>query len=383
MVALGGYINASAKKSESALLDWQDSCVATECTMHQLSPYIGKVKSVIAKDLILKYSKPGDLIVDPFSGSGTIPFEAILLNRKVFACDVSPYASVLTRAKLFAPSTLDEANEQAERLLKKTEKQPDPDLRKVPLWVRKFFHKQTLKETIKAVDICIKWHNYFLLSCILGILHHQRPGFLSYPSSHLVPYLRDNKYPKDRFSELYNYRPLRPRLLAKIERAYKRYSLEYENNIGIYRQGQIENIQLPSKFNCLITSPPYMNALDYKRDNRLRLWFITRDIDNANDSRLIGNKKKFGALMTSLAKKIEQSLIIKGYCIFIVGEQMHRFPQNHPSEIVQSTISEYAPSLQLTNIITDGIPDVRRSRKNCQGIKAEHFLIYQRQNYAC
>jgi len=110
--------------------------------MHQLSPYIGKIKSAIATHLILKYSKPGDLIVDPFSGSGTIPFEAILLNRKVFACDASPYASVLTKAKLFAPLTLTEAYEQAEKLFKEIEKTHDPDLRKVPLWVRKFFIKK-------------------------------------------------------------------------------------------------------------------------------------------------------------------------------------------------------------------------------------------------
>jgi len=383
MITVDESITFSAKKTESLSLDWQESCVATECTMHQLSPYIGKIKSAIATHLILKYSKPGDLIVDPFSGSGTIPFEAILLNRKVFACDASPYASVLTKAKLFAPLTLTEAYEQAEKLFKEIEKTHDPDLRKVPLWVRKIFHKKTLKETIKAVDICIKWRNDFLLSCILGILHHQRPGFLSYPSSHLVPYLRDNKYPKDRFAELYNYRPLRPRLLSKIERAYKRYDLKHQHNLGKYKQGQIENIQLPDKFNCLITSPPYMNALDYRRDNRLRLWFITRYCKNTGDDRLVSNKKRFGKLMISLARKIEKYLAAEGYCIFVVGEQMQRFPQNHPSEIVRKIISEYAPSLQLIDIVTDSIPDVRRSRKNCRGIKAEHFLIYQRNNYAC
>jgi hypothetical protein len=296
---------------------------------------------------------------------------------------VSPYASVLTRAKLFAPFSLVEANEQAEKLFKEIKKQPEPDLRKVPLWVRNFFHKQTLKETIKAVDVCIKWRDNFLLSCILGILHHQRPGFLSYPSSHLVPYLRDNKYPKNQFSELYNYRPLRPRLLSKIERAYKRYYLNDQNNLSIYKQGKIENIQLPDKFNCLITSPPYMNALDYRRDNRLRLWFITRYCENTGDDRLASNKKRFCKLMISLARKIEKSLAAEGYCIFVVGEQMQRFPQNHPSEIVRKIISEYAPSLQLIDIVTDSIPDVRRSRKNCRGIKAEHFLIYQRNNYAC
>ena len=58
---------------------------------------------------------------------------------------------------------------------------------------------------------------------LLGILHHQRPGFLSFPSSHLVPYLRSRKYPRKMFPEMYSYRELRPRLLAKIMRSYKRF----------------------------------------------------------------------------------------------------------------------------------------------------------------
>ncbi|MEN6292328.1 MAG: DNA methyltransferase [Methanobacterium sp.] len=350
--------------------------------MHQLSPYIGKIKSVIAHDLILKYSKPNDLIVDPFSGSGTIPLEAALLKRRVFACDASPYASVLTKAKLFPPDSLEAALMNAESVLNKIAKLPDPDLRKVPLWVRKFFHPDTLKETIKAVDICIKGHNTFLLSCILGILHHQRPGFLSYPSSHLVPYLRDKKYPRVKYPELYEYRPLRTRLISKIERAFRRNELNAHNGNVIYRQGKIENIKLPDIFDCLITSPPYMNALDYNRDNRLRLWFINRRCENSIDQQLMGSKRAFELSITKLVKKVEKSLIIKGYCIFIVGEYLNHSPGKHPSQVVQNIVSEHAPSLELLNIMTDGIPDVRRSRRNCRDIKTEHFLIFQRLKYA-
>lgn len=88
--------------------------------------------------------------------------------------------------------------------------------------VRQFFHPRTLKEAIKFVTVCKRDENNFLFACFLGILHHQRPGFLSYPSSHLVPYLREKKYPRDQFPELYQYRELRPRLLSKIQRAYAR-----------------------------------------------------------------------------------------------------------------------------------------------------------------
>jgi hypothetical protein len=126
-----------------------------------------------------------------------------------------------------------------------------------------------------------------------------------------------------------------------------------------------------------------MNALDYRRDNRLRLWFITRADDSACDSKAMDSKKTFSMLMASLAKKIDKSLIANGYSIFVVGEQLRSSPQNHPSEIVQNMISEYAPSLRLKKVITDSIPDVRRSRRNCRCIKDEHILIYQRVNYAC
>jgi hypothetical protein len=51
---------------------WKTYPDSSECTIHQLSPYIGKLRASIAHNLVSKYSKKNDLIVDPFSGSGTI-----------------------------------------------------------------------------------------------------------------------------------------------------------------------------------------------------------------------------------------------------------------------------------------------------------------------
>ena len=76
---------------------WRLPCTSTECSLHQLSPYIGKIKSSIAGQLVDRFSKPGDLVVDPFAGAGTIPFEAALRGRRAFGADVSPYARILSR----------------------------------------------------------------------------------------------------------------------------------------------------------------------------------------------------------------------------------------------------------------------------------------------
>ena len=232
-------------KTKPAPLHWSKSCTNTECTVHQLSPYIGKLKSCIAGDLIESYSKKGDLIVDPFAGAGTIPFEAVLRDRKTFAADISPYSKVLTSAKLNAPRTLEAALATAEKALLLSQTLPEPDLRKVPAWVRAFFNPLTLKETIKFASVVRTSNDDFLFACLLGILHHQRPGFLSFPSSHLVPYLRDKKFPRSKFPELYEYRPLRVRLLAKIRRTYKRSSLPKIRKIR-FAQKAVKDVRLPT-----------------------------------------------------------------------------------------------------------------------------------------
>src|SRR5437667_11427613 len=79
--------------------NWAGSALKAESTFHQLSPYIGKLKSSIAGSLISQFTSPGDLLYDPFSGSGTVALEAWAADRNVIANDLSPYAAILTRAK--------------------------------------------------------------------------------------------------------------------------------------------------------------------------------------------------------------------------------------------------------------------------------------------
>jgi hypothetical protein len=368
------------KNPKPAPSAWKASCVNEECTLHQISPYIGKIKSVIANDLILSFSKPNDLIVDPFSGSGTIPLEAALLNRRVFASDISPYSKVISKAKLGPPKSFEDAIRKCNLYFKMMEGRKLPSLSQIPKWVKVFFHPRTLKEVLLFSEICREQENDFLLSCLLGILHHQRPGFLSYPSSHLVPYLRSKLFPRDQHPDLYKYRDLRPRILAKIKRTFKRFDGFSAQSYWQYRKSAIENISLPPNFNLLITSPPYMNALDYGRDNRLRLWFINHEENKKVDNPVTKEKEAFSIAMTSLAKQVEYKLLPGGHCVFIIGDKVSRSYKAHPSEIVCKIVERHSPSLNLISIIKDDIPDVRRSRKEGRATKSEHILIFRKKS---
>ena len=94
---------------KSFFCDWTASAATGEPKIHQLAPYIGKLKSRIAASLISQFTACGDTVYDPFAGSGSIAFEAWVARRHVVANDLSPYAALLTRAKLSPYSTLDAA----------------------------------------------------------------------------------------------------------------------------------------------------------------------------------------------------------------------------------------------------------------------------------
>ena len=198
--------------------NWEGSALVAEGALHQLSPYIGKLKSSIAGSLIAQFSEPGDLLYDPYSGSGTVALEAWIAGRNVVANDLSPYAALLTRAKLFPYGSLDEAIDDLEALTDEADSVINHyiDLRRSPKWIREFFHPETLREVLAWSCILKRRRRWFLLASLMGILHHQRPGFLSYPSSHTVPYLRTKAFPPKRFPKLYGYRSVVERLEAKI-----------------------------------------------------------------------------------------------------------------------------------------------------------------------
>ncbi len=369
------YVDTCAKEAPE---EWTGSCTNSECSLHQLSPYIGKLKSAIARDLLIRYSQPGDLVVDQFCGAGTIPLEATRLARRVFAADISPYAKVLTQAKLSAPPCESAAIKRLETVLALASRLQDPDLRRVPPWVRQFFHPQTLKEVLRFFETCTSEKDYFLMACTLGILHHQRPGFLSFPSSHLVPYLRDKRFPRPDFPELYEYRPLAPRMRAKIARAFKRVCEPEKTSTWVIRRSSIERLTFPAKFDCLVTSPPYMNALDYGRDNRLRLWFLDPLQERRVDNGATKNSSDFGRAAMALARGVERSLMKKGYCVLVVGERVTRSGDSHPARVLSEIFKAHAPSMDLKSVVVDRIPDIRRARRGYASTKTEHILVFRK-----
>ncbi len=243
--------------------------------LHSLCSYQGKLKPSLAHHLVRTFSRPGDVVVDPFSGAGTVPLEACLLGRTGVGIDISRLGYVLTRAKIDRPTEdgleallaeLDEAlrggtvrPEEHDSAVAVRFNSPIPD----------YFHPDTLREVLLARrffaerwDASPAWA--FAFACCLHILHGNRPYALSRRSHPITPYKPTGPAEP---------RPLLPRLRAKIERSMEE---AYGDSFVPGRASMGDCTQpwgLLAPADAVITSPPFFDSTRFYMTNWMRYWF--------------------------------------------------------------------------------------------------------------
>ena len=379
MSSKSGSIEAALRRMQKEGC-WNGSFNGRESSLQQLAPFVGKLKTGIVHHLIEHFSRMSDVVCDPFSGCGVVPFESLLLGRKAKANDLSPYATCITRGKLSAPPTLQRAASGCETLIEYVERRwRFQDLRKVRTWVRSFFHPRTLKETLAAFEFCRTRKDWFLAACLCGILHHQRPGFLSYPASHMVPYLRTTKFPMDEFPEMYTYRSLAERLREKVKRAYRRTNVVTAWTERNYEVTSKNANALPFSDNAVdlvLTSPPYYNALDYARDNRLRLWFLGQRDWKQLKRRLTNSNTRYEDEMRKCIKEMYRVLKPGKFCLLVVGEVQQNGATRDTGAVLGKLAHEVTSGgFALDCVVEDPIPDARRSRRGTKTTRVEKLLV--------
>ena len=66
---------------------------------HGVHKFPAKFFPELPRYLITKYSKPGDVVLDPMCGSGTVLLESILQNRHTIGIDIDPIAKLISKVK--------------------------------------------------------------------------------------------------------------------------------------------------------------------------------------------------------------------------------------------------------------------------------------------
>mgnify|MGYP001045520363 CR=1 FL=1 len=67
--------------------------------VHRLHPYLGKFVPQIVEVFLRKFFRPGDVVYDPFCGSGTTLVEANAYGVRAIGCDIGAFNCLLTRVK--------------------------------------------------------------------------------------------------------------------------------------------------------------------------------------------------------------------------------------------------------------------------------------------
>lgn len=236
---------------------------------HSLISYPSKLKPAIAHFLVKLFSCQDDVVLDPFSGVGTIPFEAGLQQRNGWGSDLSPLAFHATRAKVEQISS-----NRIEELLLKLEQfildsEHESDCTPVEPEIIQYYHPRTLSEILAARRFFQNLNSRnpeasFLLTCMLHILHGNRPYALSRRSHNIMPWS-----PKGEFvykSVLASLADKTQRMLSFVPRNGFKPGFAFQDNaakLGV----KDESIDV------ILTSPPFHSSRDFLRMNRIRLWF--------------------------------------------------------------------------------------------------------------
>ncbi|RCK03621.1 hypothetical protein TH5_24460 [Thalassospira xianhensis MCCC 1A02616] len=244
--------------------------------VHSMCSYQGKMKPSLAHHLIHCFSEPNDVIVDPFSGCGTIPFEACRMGRSGYGIDISRLGHVLTLGKVGNPSW-----SMVEQILCDLEacidhyKLTDDDLSSTAAIkfngsIPEYFHSDTLREIIAARGFFLSsWDSgaewALIYASTMHLLHGNRPYALSRNSHPVTPYSPTGPF---------EYRALMPRLRAKLDRL-KLEIVEREPSFGGSVQGDCTEIwpaEIPAA-DVIITSPPFFASTRFYMTNWMRFWF--------------------------------------------------------------------------------------------------------------
>lgn len=98
---LGGRIVARGETRLAELLAsaWRSASGESRVLTHGFHAYPARSPPQLVRTMVAALSRPGDLVVDPFCGSGTTLVEAFAAGRRAFGCDVNGVAVRLARLK--------------------------------------------------------------------------------------------------------------------------------------------------------------------------------------------------------------------------------------------------------------------------------------------
>jgi hypothetical protein len=348
-------------------------------SLNTMCSYQGMFPAKVAHYFIERFSRPGDTVFDPFSGRGTTALQARMSGRRAICNDLSPLAYVLSQAKV-APPTWERINSWVDDV----EAAYRTSIRKefsAPEDIRMLYHPRTLSQICFLRNRLLNtpithWsaEAFMGAGALAGIMHgawrrDQSSQYLSISMPNtfsMAPeYVRTfiaEKGLKQIDQDVFE------RLRDKLARLY------LDEILGVDGQGHHENaVSLlnsstvaPESVDLVVTSPPYLQVVNYGTANWIRLWLLgvdevgrdggvgRRRLDSALDHR--HTYSSYREFMSCVLAGIARVLKPNGTAAVVIGDVAD--PGKDPVPLaakIWQDIGDFT-ALRLIDIIEDDLP---------------------------
>jgi len=298
--------------------------------LHEIS-YRACYKAELPRFFISLLSKENDIVYDPFAGRGTTIIEAALLNRNIIVNDINPLSTILSKPRLFIPSLI-EVEERLGKIEFQSGLKADIDL-------SMFYHPKTESEIISLRKYLLKkikddnldyiddWIRMVATNRLTG---HSKNFFSVYtlPPNQAVSQERQLRINKLR-NQKPDYKDVKSIILKKTRNLTSQLNQKLIDQLKSISSGAIflnEDARFspsikPNSIQLTVTSPPFLDIVNYIEDNWLRCWF------NNIDAKAVANKisvtkklENWEKIMEEVFTELYRITKKRGYVAFEVGE---------------------------------------------------------------
>lgn len=326
-------------------IDWDFDGVQSESPFSSIHWHPGRFMSQIPGVIIGHLSNKGDVVFDPFAGSGTTLVEAQKLERKSIGVELNPISCKIMRGKTISvkASTISKSIALVQNIAVKafTQSSAFSSRIDVPSTVQnsKWYTRNTLN------SLRILWGALSTLETerdkLIGELAFSALLLAACRETRHWGYICDNTEPKT-YREI-NVLAYFLRNLKKIEVAYKdrdnflsrKFGKNWKVQSSLVIQGdakqKLTEIE-PNSIDLIITSPPYYGVVDYIKAQRLSMEWFGLNIED-NRLREVGARSKrhrkkakedylreMGLVLTESAKVLKEG----SFLVLVIGESLKR-----------------------------------------------------------
>jgi len=299
-------------------------------SLHEIS-YRACFKPQLPRFFIELLTKPGEIVYDPFAGRGTTPIEAGLLDREVISNDINSLSEIFTKPRFFVPD-LKEVGNRLDEIPFKEDLRAEMDLSMFfhPITeaeivsLKEYFLRKQLQKTLDEIDLWIK------MVATNRLTGHSAGFFSVYtlPPNQAASQKSQIKINQKRNQEPV-YRDTKEIIMKKTQSLLRdvgnadKHNLKRRGLTAIFLNKDAANTNIiPNQsINLTVTSPPFLDIVNYTQDNWLRCWFNNINAKKIEKHITVSRSlERWNEVMTSVFKELYRITVSGGWVAFEVGE---------------------------------------------------------------